>query len=98
MGRSRSCLLYWSYPFGVEFRLAAAAIARQCAGFADGIRPLEYPVLPGGKASKDLGFHGFRAAEAQIGFEPGQAIGREARALFEEEADFVPPIDIVERE
>ena len=36
-------------------------------------------------------------SEAQIGFEPGETVRREARALFQEHAHLVVPVDIVER-
>src|SRR6478736_5081111 len=82
----------------VEDRLLAGAVALERALLANRIGTLEDPVLPGGEAGEDFRFHGLGAAEAQIGFEPGKAVGREARALLEEHADLVFPVDIIERE
>src|SRR6202012_1284691 len=74
------------------------AVAGERAGLADRVRPLEDPVLPRAQAAEDLGFHGLGAGEAQVGLKPGQAIGREAGALLQKNADLVVPVDIVERE
>src|SRR6266545_3995060 len=87
-----------SHPPRIECRLLAGAVALERALLADRVRPLEDPVLPGGEAGEDFRFHGLGTAEAQIGFEPGEAVGREARALFQENADLVLPVDVVERE
>src|SRR6266849_7586543 len=92
------CCSSCSRPFRVEFRLAAAAVARQRAGLAGRVRSLEYPVLPCGEAGEDLGFHRFRAGKAQIGLKAREAVRRKAGALLEKEADFVVPVDVVERE
>src|SRR3954467_11001534 len=78
----------------IEGRLLAGAVALERAFLADGIGTLEDPVLPGGQAREDFRFHGLGTAEAQIGFEPGEAIGREARALLQEHADLVFPAAI----
>src|SRR6266516_5497192 len=87
-----------SHPARVEHRLLAGAVALERALLADGVGALENPVLPRGEAREDFRFHGLRAAEAQIGFEPGQAVGGKARALLQKHADLVLPIDVVERE
>src|SRR5882762_9627899 len=87
-----------SNPLGVEHGLLAGAVATQRALFADGVGALEDPVLPGGEPGKDFRFHRLRPAEAQIRFQAGEAVGGEARALFKEDADFVLPVDVVERE
>src|SRR2546423_690671 len=81
----------------VERRFLAGAVAFERAFLADRIGTLEDPVLPGGEASKDFRFHGFGAAETQVGFEAGEAVGREARALFKEHAHLVP-VDVIKRE
>src|SRR5262249_3453751 len=86
-----------SHPLGVEDRLLAGAVAAQRALLADRVGALEDPVLPGGKAGKDFRFHGLGPAEAQIGLEPGERVGREARTLLQEHADLVVPIDVVKR-
>src|SRR3954447_8399859 len=82
----------------IEGRLLAGAVALERAFLADSIGTLEDPVLPGGQAREDFRFHGLGAAEAQIGFEPGKAVGRKARALLQEHADLILPVDIVECE
>src|SRR5262249_53684348 len=87
-----------SHPPRIEYRLLAGAVAPKRALLADRVRPLEDPVLPGGEASKYFRFHGFRTAEAKVGLEPGQRVRREARALLEEHADLVFPVDVVECE
>src|SRR5438067_2001658 len=43
---------------------AGLAVERQRALLADGVGPLEDPVLPGGEAAEDLGLHRLRAGEA----------------------------------
>src|SRR4051812_15024425 len=81
-----------------EVRLLAGAVALERAFLADGIGTLEDPILPGGQAREDFRFHGLGTPEAQIRFEPGEAVGREARALLQEHTDLVFPVDIVECE
>src|SRR5262249_24753565 len=76
-----------SHPACVERRLLAGAVALERALLSDGVGTLENPVLPGGEAGEDFRFHGLRAAEAQVGFEPGQAVGGKARALLQKHAD-----------
>ena len=87
-----------SHPFGVEDRLLPGAVAFERAFLADRVGALENPVLPRGQPGKYFRFHRFRSGEAQIGFEAGETVRRKARALFEEDAHFVVPIDVVERE
>src|SRR4051812_38178758 len=82
----------------IEGRLLAGAVALERAFVADGIGTLEDPVLPGGQAREDFRFHGLGTAEAEIGFEPREAVSRKARALLQEHADLVLPVDIVECE
>src|SRR4029079_14039140 len=82
----------------IEGRLLAGAVAFERAFLADGIGTLADPILPGVQAREDFRFHGLGTAEAQIGFEPGEAVGREARALLQEHADLVFPVDVVECE
>src|SRR6478672_1423895 len=81
----------------VEDRLLAGAVALERALLADRIRPLEDPVLPGGEAGEDFRFHGLGSAEAQVGFQAGKGVGREARAFLQEDADLGLPVDVVER-
>src|ERR1039457_7573488 len=85
-------------PAGVEYRLLAGAVALARPFLADRVGALENPVLPRAQPGEDFRFHGLRSGKAQIGFEPGQAVGRKARALFEEDAHLVVPVDVVERE
>src|SRR3954469_8819928 len=87
-----------SHPPQVEGRLLPGAVAAQRALRPDRVRALEDPVLPGGEAGEDFCFHGLRAAEAQVRLHAGQRVGREARALFEEDAQLVLPVDVVEGE
>src|SRR5713226_7555137 len=86
------------HPLRVEHRLLAGAVAAQRAFLADRVRPLEDPVLPRGEAGEDFRFHGLGPAETQVRFETGERVGRKARALLEEDADLVLPVDVVERE
>src|SRR6201982_34276 len=88
----------FSHPARIERRLLAGAVALERALLADGVGALKNPVLPSGEAGEDFRFHGLRAAEAQIGFEPAEAVGGKARALLEKHADLVLPVDVVERE
>src|ERR1700723_1322374 len=55
-----------SNPRRIELRLLAGAVAAQRALLADRIGALEDPVLPGGKARKDFGFHGLGPDETQV--------------------------------
>src|SRR4051812_35526706 len=87
-----------SNSLGVEHGLLAGAVATQRALLADGVGTLEDPVLPGGEPGEDFRFHRLGPAEAKVCFQAGEPIGREARALFEEHADLVLPVDVVERE
>src|SRR5262245_42900709 len=84
-----------SNPLSVEHRPLAGAVALQRALLTDRVRALEDPVLPGGEAREDFRFHRLRPAEAQIGLEAGEAVGREARALLQEHAHLVLPVDVV---
>src|ERR1700716_4139595 len=86
-----------SHASRIKYRFLACAVALERALLADRVGTLEDPVLPGGEAGEYLGFHGLGAAEAQVGFEPGEAVGRKARALLQEHANLVLPIDVVER-
>src|ERR1700691_47374 len=87
-----------SHSLGIEYRLLTGAVTLPRSFFADGVGPLENPVLPGGQTREDFRFHCFRPGKAQIGFHAGQAIGRETRAFFQKHAHLVVPIDIVESE
>src|SRR6202030_1831208 len=81
----------------IELRLLPGAVTAQGPLLADRIGSLENPVLPGGEAREDFRFHGLGTDEAQVRFHAGEAIWRETRALFEEHADLVIPVDIVKR-
>ena len=70
----------------------------QRALLADGVRPLEDPVLPRGQPAEDLRLHRLRPGEAQIRFEAGQRVGRQRRARFDRQPHFVVPVDFVGRE
>src|SRR5215467_12731890 len=87
-----------SHPARVERRLLAGAVALERAFLADGVGALENPVLPRREAGEDFRFHGLGAAEAQIRFQSGKRVSGKARALLEEHADLVLPVDVVERE
>src|SRR3954451_7498846 len=82
----------------VELGLLPGAVALERARVADGVAALKDPVLPCAQAGKDLRLHRLRTAEAQVGLQTGQRVGREARALLQEDAHLVVPVDIVERE
>src|SRR5690348_10108292 len=82
----------------VELLLHAGAVAAQRALLADRIGALEDPVLPGREAGEDFRFHGLGTDEAEICFHAGETVGRERRALLQEYAHLVVPVDVVERE
>src|SRR5260221_13673455 len=82
----------------VECRFLSGAVALERALLPDGVRALENPVLPGGEAREDFRFHRFGADEAQIGFEPGERIGRKARPLLPKHANLILPVDALSRE
>src|SRR5256885_10905251 len=84
-------------PLPVELRLSAGSVHLQCALLADGVRPLEDPVLPRSEATKDARQHRLGAGEAQARFHAGKGVGREARALLDGEADLLVPVDVVGR-
>ena len=92
VGHGRDSL---SDAFGVEVRPHAGAVAFQRAGFADRVGALEDPVLPGGQAAEDAGFHRFGAGEAQVGLQPGQRVGGERGAFLQDQPDLVVPVDVV---
>src|SRR4051812_24456051 len=88
----------YSHPFRIIHRTLAGTVASERAFLTDRVRALEDPVLPRRQASEDFGLHSLRAAEAQVGFQAGEAVGRKGRALLQEYPHLVLPIDIVERE
>src|ERR687887_1728100 len=55
----------------------------QRAFFADGVRPLENPVLPRSETAEDFRFHRLGAGEAEVGLESGHRVRRERRARFD---------------
>src|SRR5258706_6785257 len=81
----------------VEGGLLALAVDLERALVAHGIRAAEDPVLPRGEAPEDARLHRLRAAEAQVGLEAAQRVGRHRRPLLERDADLVVPVDIVRR-
>src|SRR5438132_5603930 len=85
-----------SYPLHIERWFLTGAVAFERAFLADRVGALEDPVLPGSEAGKDFRFHGLGTCETQVGFETGEAVGREARALFKEHAHLVP-VDVIKR-
>src|SRR5215207_10341612 len=87
-----------SHPPHIKRRLLPGAVAAKGAFRPDGVRALEDPVLPRGEAGEDLRLHRLRPAETEVRLHAGERIRREARALFEEYADLVFPIDVVEGE
>src|SRR3954468_10257790 len=87
-----------SHPPHVERRLLPGAVAAKGPFRSDGVRALEDPVLPRGEAGEDLRLHRLRPAEAEVRLHAGERVRREARALLEEDADLVFPIDVVEGE
>ena len=79
----------------VERRLLALAVQLERALLARRVGAVEDPVLPRGQAAEDARFHGFAAAEAQVGFQAGERVGRQRAALFQHHAHFVVPVDAV---
>src|SRR3979411_316242 len=65
----------------IELRLLAGAVALERAVLADRVGALEDPVRPRRQAREDFRFHGLGSHEAQIGFHPGETVGRETGAL-----------------
>ena len=55
----------------------------QRAFFADGVRPLEDPVLPRRQPAEDLRLHRLGPGEAQVRFEAGHRVGRERGARLD---------------
>src|SRR6201991_1345017 len=85
------------HPCHIELRLLAGAVAAERALLADRVGTLEDPVLPGGEAGENLRFHGLGPDEAEVRLHASEAVGRERRALLEEYAHFIVPVDVVER-
>ncbi|MPN46754.1 hypothetical protein SDC9_194352 [bioreactor metagenome] len=84
-----------SDPVPVELRFLARAEELERAIAADCVGTDEDPVLPCRQTAEDAGIHGFGDAEAQVGFEAGEGVGRQRHALFHRDADFVSPVEIV---
>src|SRR5215470_14939333 len=83
------------HPIRVVRGLLAGAVELERAALADGVGPLEDPVLPQAEPGEDLRLDGFRPGEAQVGLEAAQRIRREAGELLDRDADLVIPIDLV---
>ena len=77
---------------------ACDAVRRQRALLADGVRPLEDPVLPGRQAAEDLRLHRLGPDEAQVGLHAGQRVGRQRRAALDRQPHLVVPVELVGRE
>src|SRR5947208_7362007 len=73
----------------VELRPALLSVDFQRALLADGVRPLEDPVLPGREPSEDLRLHRLGPGEPQVRLEPGHRVGREGGALFDRQPHLV---------
>src|SRR5581483_1519804 len=84
-----------SHSFLIERRRDARAVELERALLADGVRPLEDPVLPGGQTPENLGLHGLRAGKAQVRLHAGHGVRREACALLEQDAQLVVPVEIL---
>src|SRR2546423_10859897 len=88
----------WAAPlnsFPVECHRRAGSIDLERSVRSDGIRSDENPVLPGREAPEDSRFQCFVRAEAQIGLQTGERVGRKRGARFDGLAQFVFPIKIV---
>src|SRR5690349_8245639 len=85
------------HAVAVELGFLALAVYLQRAFLADGVGPLEDPVLPGGEPSEDARGHVLAAREAQIGLQAGEGVGRHARPLLDRDTDLVAPVDVVRR-
>src|SRR4026209_2584595 len=72
-----SFVLKTSGALPIELRPTLLSVDLQRAFFADGVRPLEDPVLPGRQPAEDLGLHRLGSGEAEIGFEAGHRVRRE---------------------
>src|SRR5215510_15111349 len=83
--------------FPAELRLAAGPEHLQRALLADRIRSVEDPVLPRRQSAEDARLHRLDATETQIGLHARQGVGRQAGALFDRDAHFLVPIEIVGR-
>ena len=81
----------------VEAGLLAGAVDLERALVADGVGPLEDPVLPRGEPAEDARRHVLLAGEAQVRFQAGERVGRHRGALLEGDADLVVPVDVVGR-
>src|SRR5260221_12746755 len=88
----------FSRALPVELRPSLLPIYLQRAFVADGVRPLEDPVLPRRQASEDLRLHRLGPGESQVRFEARHGIGRKRCACFDGEPHLVVPVDLVRRE
>src|SRR4051812_43303289 len=82
----------------IEFRPRLRAVGGQRPLLANRIGPDEDPVLPGGEAPEDLGFHRLGAGEAKIRFHPREGVRRKGGAALHRKAHLVVPIEFVGRE
>src|SRR5262245_31006091 len=84
--------------FEIKLRPRLRSVRREGALFADRVRPLKDPVLPGGEPAEDLRFHRFGAGKSEIGFHAGERIRRECRTSFDGESNLVVPVELVRHE
>src|SRR3954464_10699622 len=73
----------------IEFRPRLRAVGGQRALFANRIGPDEDPVLPGGEAPEDLGFHRLGPGEAEVRFHSSKGVGREGGAALHRKTHLV---------
>src|SRR5688572_13057013 len=94
-----SCSFSWGWATSntvpVELRPVALAVDLERALVADGVGPLEDPVLPGREPPEDAGVHGLVAVEAQIGLHAGERVGAHRHAFLDCHAHLVGPVDVV---
>src|SRR6266508_3436296 len=94
--RNRSLPL--SDPFPGKPRFGSTAVDLQRALFADGIRPDEDPVLPGGQPAKDFRKQSLGTTETETRFHSGERIRRETRTLLDCHSELIFPIEFIGRE
>src|SRR6186997_2577251 len=88
----------WTCLHAIPVELCGIARAEDLEGaaLAHRVRPNEDPVLPGRKTPEHTGFHRLATCETKVRLHAGERVGGHAGALFEDDADFVVPVDLVE--
>src|SRR5882762_7726690 len=76
----------------IEFYWCASSVDLERAVGAYRVGANENPVLPRGETAEDAGFQRFVSAEAEIGFEAGEGVGRLCGAGLDGLAEFVFPV------